>query len=194
MYDIDRRHFNAILAGVCLAGTTATVGAETLLAASPAVSAGLPTKHDVRLIPVFKADRVWNGVTTTRDGRVFISYSSADRPGVQIEELSPNGVGRAYPDEAWNAWQPGHDPKDAFVRVNALRIGPEGALWVIDAGPPGSASQQSLAALVSFASTLLRTGRRASIRSPMRSTRQATSTTSASTADGCTSPMLGRQA
>jgi len=31
-------------------------------------------------------------------------------------------------DEAWNAWQPGHDPKDAFVRVNALRIGPDGAL------------------------------------------------------------------
>ena len=83
------------------------------------------SKHDVRLIPVFKADRVWNAVTTTRDGRVFVSYSSADRPGVQFEELSPNGVGRAYPDEAWNAWQPGHDPKDAFVRVNALRIGPD---------------------------------------------------------------------
>ena len=126
MYDIDRRHFNAILVGVCLAGTTATGGAATWLAASPAVSAGLPTKHDVRLIPVFKGDRVWNGVTTTHDGRVFVSYSSADRPGVQIEELSPNGVGRAYPDEAWNAWQPGHDPKDAFVRVNALRIGPDG--------------------------------------------------------------------
>lgn len=137
MCDIDRRHFNAILAGVYLAGTTATAGAATLLAASPAVSAGLPTKPDVRLIPVFKADRVWNGVTTTRDGRVFVSYSSADRPGVQIEELSPNGVGRAYPDEAWNAWQPGHDAKDAFVRVNALRIGPDGALWVIDAGAPG---------------------------------------------------------
>ena len=87
MYDVDRRHFNAILAGV--AGTTATAGAATLLAASPAVSAGLPTKHDVRLIPVFKADRVWNGVTTTRDGRVFVSYSSADRPGDRSRNCRP---------------------------------------------------------------------------------------------------------
>ena len=29
------------------------------------------------------------------------------------------------------------DAKSAFVHVNALRIGPDGILWVVDAGAPG---------------------------------------------------------
>jgi hypothetical protein len=32
----------------------------------------LPTEQDPRLVSVFQAGRVWNGVTTTTDGRVFV--------------------------------------------------------------------------------------------------------------------------
>jgi hypothetical protein len=47
--------------------------------------------------------------------------------------------GRAvpYPDAAWNSWTPGEDGHDRFVGVNAIRIGPDGALWVVDRGGPG---------------------------------------------------------
>ena len=42
-----------------------------------------------------------------------------------------------YPDAAWNEWTPGKDASNAFVRVNALRLGPDGRLWVVDVGAPG---------------------------------------------------------
>ncbi|MBY0382911.1 MAG: hypothetical protein K2W78_13445 [Xanthobacteraceae bacterium] len=97
----------------------------------------LPQENDGRLIPIYQSDRVWNAITTTRDGRVFVGYPGADRPGVQIDELLPDGTRKPFPNLAWNDWKPGADSKDAFVRVNALRIGPDGALWVVDAGAPG---------------------------------------------------------
>jgi len=99
--------------------------------------ADLPTQKDPRLIPVFHADRVWNAVTTTRDGRVFVGFPGADGPGVQLEELTPDGHGHPYPDAAWNGWKPGQDARSSFVHINAIRIGPDGVLWVIDAGAEG---------------------------------------------------------
>ena len=98
----------------------------------------LPTKEDARLIAVYQAHRVWNGVTTTRDGRVFVCYPGADGPGVQAEEIKPDGTHVPYPDAQWNAWKPGQDIAHGFVCVNALRIGPDGSLWMVDAGSPGS--------------------------------------------------------
>lgn len=101
------------------------------------MAANLPTKEDNRLQPIFQSNRVWNAVTTTNDGRAFVGFPGADGPGTQVEELSPDGQGKPYPDVAWNGWQPGHDPANVFVHVNALRIGPDGALWIVDAGAPG---------------------------------------------------------
>jgi len=97
----------------------------------------LPSKPDIRLQPVFQAMRVWNAVATTSEGRVFVGYSSADGPGLQVEELLRDGTRRPYPNVVWNAWMPGKDPASAFVHVNALRIGPDGELWIVDAGSPG---------------------------------------------------------
>lgn len=97
----------------------------------------LPSKPDPRLQPVFQAMRVWNAVASTSDGRVFVGYSSADGPGLQVEELLRDGTRRPYPNVGWNAWMPGRDPASAFVHVNALRIGPDGCLWIVDAGSPG---------------------------------------------------------
>ncbi|MET8262058.1 L-dopachrome tautomerase-related protein [Micromonospora sp. NPDC005205] len=82
---------------------------------------------------MFQEDRVCTGVTTVR-GRVFLSYPSADRPGVQVVEALPDGRRVPYPDVAWNrADQP---PDGAFVHVNGLRAGPDGRLWIVDSGSP----------------------------------------------------------
>ena len=119
----------------------AAVGAAiwSLAVCPPTAAAELPTRPNERLVPVFQANRVWNGVTTTRDGRVFVCYPSADGPGVQAEEVRPDGSRRPYPDAAWNrGWKPGQDFTEAFVCVNALRVGPDGRhLWIVDAGAPG---------------------------------------------------------
>jgi sugar lactone lactonase YvrE len=89
------------------------------------------------LVPVYQGNRVWNGVATTHDGRVFVSYPQADGPGMQVAELTPDGTPHPYPDAAWNQSSPESDIAHAFVHVNAVRIGPDGNLWVVDAGAPG---------------------------------------------------------
>ncbi|HEX4739948.1 MAG TPA: hypothetical protein VH353_01305, partial [Caulobacteraceae bacterium] len=43
-----------------------------------------------------------------------------------------NGQLRPYPDGDWTGWRPGDDPSKAFVAVNALRLGQDLALWVVD--------------------------------------------------------------
>jgi sugar lactone lactonase YvrE len=107
------------------------------LAFAGLLAANLPTKQDSRLLPVFNANRIWNAVATTNDGRAFVGFPGADGPGVEVQELTPDGRRTAYPDAAWNSWTPGQALDNAFVRVNALRIGPDGALWIVDAGAPG---------------------------------------------------------
>ncbi len=102
------------------------------------VAFDLPAKQDDRLLPAYQGQRVWNGVTTTRDGRVFVCYPGADGAGVQAEEIKSDGTHVPYPDAQWNAWKPGQDIAHGFVCVNALRIGPDGSLYLIDAGSPGS--------------------------------------------------------
>src|SRR5579863_5705076 len=113
----------------------ATVAAT--IAFAQLLAANVPTKEDSRLFPVLSGSRISNAVATADDGRIFIAYSGADGPGAQVQALAPDGIGRPYPDAAWNSWTPGADPKDKFVHVNALRVGPDGALWVVDAGAPG---------------------------------------------------------
>jgi sugar lactone lactonase YvrE len=108
-----------------------------ILALSLALADGLPEKEDSRLVPVYRADRVWNGVATSTSGRAFASFPDADGPGVKLQELTSESKAVPYPDKKWNSWKPGASSKSAFVHVNALRIGPDGILWVVDAGAPG---------------------------------------------------------
>lgn len=59
--------------------------------------------------------------------------AGGDAPAVAIIEkdgLAP------YPDVAWNAWKPGSDAANSFVNVNAIHLGKDGTLWVIDTGSP----------------------------------------------------------
>jgi sugar lactone lactonase YvrE len=97
----------------------------------------LPTQQDPRLVPVYRSDRVCNAITTTRDGRVFVGFPQADRPGVQVAEIMRDGSFRPYPGGLWNGGVRNGDVGDAFVLINSIRIGPEGDLWLVDAGAPG---------------------------------------------------------
>ena len=124
----------ALLAGVSLAGP-ASAQAPPPPDAPPPGANYKPV--DAPLDVVLQSDTVANGVATTRDGRIFLPFSRIDgSAGPQVVEWK-DGKPVAFPDAAWNAWKQGDDPAKAFVRVNALRIGPEGALWVVDTGAPG---------------------------------------------------------
>ncbi len=93
----------------------------------------LPTREDPRLIEVASLQRIANGVTTASDGRVFLSHPQVEGPGAQVSELK-DGQPVPYPNAEIQLWQPDADPTRTFMKVNALRVGPEGDLWVVDAG------------------------------------------------------------
>ncbi|BCB78058.1 L-dopachrome tautomerase-related protein [Phytohabitans flavus] len=97
----------------------------------------LPEREDPRLMQELSSDRVWTGVTTARDGRRFVSFPSAEGPGLQVAEVVPVGQFVPYPNGKWNQVLDGRDLDTGFVGVNALRIGPDGRLWIVDAGAPG---------------------------------------------------------
>ncbi len=106
-------------------------------AAAAALAMAAPAAAQDRLEPVFSSHLVVNGATTSPDGRLFL-VAQPSEPGTtpQVVEVR-DGKPVAYPDEPWNAWKPGQDGHGAFVGINSLRVGPDGALWVIDRGAPG---------------------------------------------------------
>lgn len=82
-------------------------------------------------------DLVFNGITKSKDGRLFSPFQRQSKnKGIELGEWQDGKV-VAYPDKAWNAWAQGDDPAKAFVAVNAIRMGPDGDLWVVDKGAPG---------------------------------------------------------
>lgn len=95
----------------------------------------LPTQQDSRLQQVETSPRVWNGVTVSPEGRIFASLTQSEGAGPQLVEVK-NGQLEAWPDEEWNRWDAQH-PSQHFLHVNALRFGPDGDLWVMDAGNKG---------------------------------------------------------
>ena len=100
------------------------------------------TKSDIaaaeaHLEPIFSSGLIVNGSTTTPDGRLFLVAQPAT-PGTTPEVIEVrDGRPIAYPDMHWNGWKLGMDGHDRFVGVNSLRIGPDGALWVVDRGGAG---------------------------------------------------------
>jgi len=95
----------------------------------------LPTVEDARLIDVASSNRVINGVTTTPDGRMFVSHPQVEGPGAQVSEYR-NGAFVPYPSLEYNLWKPDGDRTTTLMKVNSLRVGLEGDLWVVDAGGP----------------------------------------------------------
>lgn len=91
-----------------------------------------------QLKAAYRLQDISTGVTTSRNGRVFALLSHLNGGwGTRIVELAKDGTSRPYPDAAWNTWKEGQDPSHAFVAVNALRMGPDGLLWIVDTGAHG---------------------------------------------------------
>lgn len=111
------------------------VGLSWQAAAADTLPVKLPEQQDGRLQQVETSPRVWNGVTVSHDGRIFASLTQSEGAGIQLAEVK-NGKLEAWPDEAWNKWDSQH-PGQHFLHVNALRFGPDGDLWVMDAGNKG---------------------------------------------------------
>ena len=47
----------------------------------------LPTQQDNRLEQVATSPKVWNGVTVSQDGRIFVSLTQSEGPGTQLAEV-----------------------------------------------------------------------------------------------------------
>ena len=93
-----------------------------------------------RLVKVATNDRLaWNGVAALPDGRLFVDFPRIDPavPNPSLAELRPDGTAVPFPGGTWNEWQPGADPAHAFVSVNAVHLGPDGRLWVVDNAASG---------------------------------------------------------
>ena len=91
----------------------------------------------LELEPLWAAHRVWNGVALDADGTAYVSFPSADGRGLQAARIGPDDALIPFPDEDWNRLRRTLDPAKGFVNVNALRFGPDGLLWIVDAGAPG---------------------------------------------------------
>ena len=113
-----------------------------LLALASALALASSAHAAPPLVPVVTSSLVLNGVTATKDGAIFITYARQDKArGIEVGRLVDN-TPVAFPDTAWNGWAPGKDGHGVFVWANALRIGPDGMLWVVDAGAPGPGRMQ----------------------------------------------------
>ena len=125
-------------AGLWLAACTGGPGTEksTGVATPPPVPASASA---AKLAVVATSDTIWNGVAVADNDRVFVLFPHNEgNPGTRIGELRAGKV-TPYPNRAWNAWAKEGDPaKQAFVRTNSLRFGPDGLLWVVDTGTPKS--------------------------------------------------------
>ena len=112
----------------------AVASALLLILAAPAARAA---DAGQALVPVLHSRLIFNGVATTADGRIFLPFQR-QQPGQGIEVGEwVSGRPEAFPDAAWNDFPNTGDPAHAFVGVNALRIGPDGQLWIVDKGAPG---------------------------------------------------------
>ncbi|WP_312789680.1 L-dopachrome tautomerase-related protein [Sphingobacterium sp.] len=90
-----------------------------------------------QLIPEASSNVVWNGVTTSSKGRIFVNFPRIEGDaGMRIGEVLKNGKIVPYPNQDWNNWQTGLDVNHKFVRTNSIRIGPDGLLWIVDTGTP----------------------------------------------------------
>lgn len=123
-----KQTLKALAAAIALA-TSAQVMAQDTLPVT------LPTQQDSRLEQVATSPRVWNGITVSHDNRLFASLTQSEGAGLQLAEVVNNQL-KAFPDAAWNQWD-AKDPDHHFYHVNALRIGPDGDLWVMDSGNKG---------------------------------------------------------
>lgn len=123
-----KHSLKALVTMIALASSAQVLAQDTL-------PVTLPTQQDSRLEQVATSPRVWNGITVSHDNRLFASLTQSEGAGLQLAEVINNQL-KAFPDDSWNQWN-ANDPEHHFYHVNALRIGPDGDLWVMDSGNKG---------------------------------------------------------
>ncbi|MHC1479379.1 L-dopachrome tautomerase-related protein [Frateuria aurantia] len=113
----------------------------------------LPTHEDARLSVAYTSDRIWNGMAIAPSGATFFIFTGGDTAGIKVARQLPGGDRLPFPDAAWNSWKQGGDASHAFVHTNAVRIGPEGDVWVLDSGSvgPGHPAIEGAARLFHYA-------------------------------------------
>lgn len=97
----------------------------------------LPTHNDTRVHAVYQSDRIWNGMAIAANKDIFFIFTGGDKAGIKAAKQTPDGVRTPFPDAAWNSWREGDDATHAFVHTNAVRIGPDGDVWLVDSGSNG---------------------------------------------------------
>ncbi|KAF2765303.1 major royal jelly protein [Teratosphaeria nubilosa] len=95
--------------------------------------------EDPRLKTAIQLQRPCSGLSTTKDGRVFLvcQHTDGSAPNPQLVEYNiTTNTSTPYPNAAWNNYTANStlDPGQHFISANAQRIGPDGKLYVVDAG------------------------------------------------------------
>lgn len=68
---------------------------------------------------------------------MFVKYPMITPwPHPPVAVITHSVVATAFPTGEWNTWHPGKPVETAFVGTNAVRVGGEGDLWVVDTGSP----------------------------------------------------------
>lgn len=88
-------------------------------------------------------DYQWTGVAASQSGRMFVSYPRWNQPfDLSVAELGAGGPNaaalKAYPDEAWNKWDPRLRiaPGNRFVCVQAVHVDQLDRMWILDPASP----------------------------------------------------------
>ncbi|WP_226583786.1 major royal jelly family protein [Acuticoccus sediminis] len=112
----------------------ATLAASLGAAPSGAMADGAMTRG--LEVALTLPDVASTGIATTPGGRLFVLIARIDgSPGPRVVEWRDDGP-TPYPDATINDWHVGADPRTMLVRVNSMRIGPDGDLWLVDTGSP----------------------------------------------------------
>lgn len=99
-------------------------------------SVALP-KPDPRLREVANSPYQWTGIAVLPGPTLFVNFPRwGGSSPYSVAQIGAGGELTAFPDQRWNTWKPGEDPKRAFVCVQSVVAGPDGTLWVLDPASP----------------------------------------------------------
>ncbi|KAK2596608.1 hypothetical protein QQS21_006284 [Conoideocrella luteorostrata] len=95
--------------------------------------------QDPRVRVALTTETPITGLSTTPDGRMFFVYGRVDGTTgpLVVEYNREKNTTAPFPDTAWNSYTKDKDAATHFVRINSQRVGPDGNLWLVDAGSPG---------------------------------------------------------
>jgi hypothetical protein len=79
-----------------------------------------------RLQAVGQSDRtIWNGVTVSADGRIFVNFPAlSPRPHESVGEVGQDGKSHPYPAGEWNSWEPGKPVRETYPSQYAPDLHP----------------------------------------------------------------------